>query len=1371
MAKPEIVWAFLPNGVKDGKLRFSAAVSIRLPEEAGPKPHLGLFPEVLDWAGTVKDLAFDVQFEKAAPVEAKRVSPDPDPGLWQAVFQPDSPVVPFKFADLSRRPVLAFPVKHVQSFVAQQYLAVAAESPEEPPAIERVFRSEALAMVRLKPVASPRFAEAVQPRTTESVMAQTVRATVDRQKVRAMPVQDKPQPAQDFYLLRLYHQPRGRAVLDPKTKKPVVQRVPLAPPELDFHQAVASLTNYPALMRLMGLAMDFEVDMPFGKPTAAFPARVVPRGRPDDKSPWTRCRLDVAKGAFEAAARSSKPEVVDGFLDLSDDETFDLVQIDVDAAALKTAELADKAEDETAGNLPALRSSGLSVVRTGNAVVLAEALRTSLDHHQAIVGRREPTFYAEDLVQGYRVDVWDEGSKRWHSLCKRVGSYHFLRSGRTETLEDEGFVSDSVTEAVDGSSEDLFAHEGIFGWDGWSLVAPRPGRTIDKDDLAADIRSQAATAFRLETRFKPAPGSLPRLRFGGRYRLRARAVDLAGNSVGPESDDASKAIPAPPREPVSYARFDPVAPPVVVLREEPQRGEDVDEVVIRSFNDAVEKDAVATAATAERHIVPPKTSELGAETHGMFDAKGGGLREDVYGLIAAKDPGKLREIEPAEEIELPYFPDPWAKGVVVRGLPGVPADKPMRIEFKGEWPQARPFRIRVAEGDRPAAWDESARVLAVWLKKSDVATLRLSCWFPAPVLPDVGLFRWLEKPELAIPKKILQAPQATGPLLVVPAGVRMDAPARVVEPAGAGPGVKAEAKVEARTVQPVKIQAQPVQAQPQAARAQVAPSRELAPVFQLPRIDLPKIKALAVNASHWMMTPFRTVVLTHAVQQPLGRPGRKTFGAVRGLGDTHASFDAELEVHGSSSQKFDLGAVWQEPVDNVAEKTWKTLDGAAHVLEQPLERGATSFRMSGRSGHRHEFGDTKHRRVTYTLTETTRFREQMPEAVASNVELLVRRSDPITVDVPNAAPPAMPRVVYVVPTFGWERKRELGKFTSIRKGGGLRVYLERPWFSSGDGELLGVVLTSIPGVPTERAAAAGAGTVRADIVQPVGAKVQVARPKVQAQPQIMAKGVVSLPPVPEALRPYVTLWGMDPLWRAGTIATPEYPAPGDFAGAVETLGGLSIPELPDTRSFTAVGHAVAYDEERGLWFSDIEIDPHDAYFPFVRLALARFQPVSVAGAHLSKVVTADFIQLAPDRTVSLAFNKANLAEMNVTVSGASYVQAAAGSGPGTVEVALETRNLALPEEVGWTEVPKTTVELKAQRVAGAAPGHFTWTGKLTIPRGLQLKAHRVAVREYEEFVSDEPEAAAGRPVTTARAVELKKVRRLVFAETFPLFDL
>ena len=64
--------------------------------------------------------------------------------------------------------------------------------------------------------------------------------------------------------------------------------------------------------------------------------------------------------------------------------------------------------------------------------------------------------------------------------------------------------------------------------------------------------------------------------------------------------------------------------------------------------------------------------------------------------------------------------------------------------------------------------------------------------------------------------------------------------------------------------------------------------------------------------------------------------------------------------------------------------------------------------------------------------------------------------------VRSSAAPDVPELVYVVPTFRWSRPAATGNTrTSTRLGNGLRVYLERPWFSSGDGELLGVVLSLI----------------------------------------------------------------------------------------------------------------------------------------------------------------------------------------------------------------------------------------------------------------------------------------------------------------------
>jgi len=113
-----------------------------------------------------------------------------------------------------------------------------------------------------------------------------------------------------------------------------------------------------------------------------------------------------------------------------------------------------------------------------------------------------------------------------------------------------------------------------------------------------------------------------------------------------------------------------------------------------------------------------------------------------------------------------------------------------------------------------------------------------------------------------------------------------------------------------------------------------------------------------------------------------------------------------------------------------------------------------------------------------------------------------------------------------------------------------------------------------------------------------------------------------------------------------------------------------------------------------LWFCDLELDSGQAYFPFIRLALARFQPESVPGAHLSQVVVANFAQILPERNLVLAFNPSKLREINITLSGVSYIQGFAGSGPGEAEVALENKKLNLPDELGWEPVKDAIVALK-----------------------------------------------------------------------------
>ena len=150
----------------------------------------------------------------------------------------------------------------------------------------------------------------------------------------------------------------------------------------------------------------------------------------------------------------------------------------------------------------------------------------------------------------------------------------------------------------------------------------------------------------MSTQFTVVAQSLPALRFGRRYRLRLRAVDLAGNSmkVGDPLAALLALLSGLPRDPdgFPYLRYEPVVAPTVVLRDTrsvTDPGSQLQRLVIRTFNDDPTKDTAAADTTAaDRFIVPPSTSVEVGERLGMFD-KNGKLDTSaaMYNLIGARD--------------------------------------------------------------------------------------------------------------------------------------------------------------------------------------------------------------------------------------------------------------------------------------------------------------------------------------------------------------------------------------------------------------------------------------------------------------------------------------------------------------------------------------------------------------------------------------------------------------------------------------------------------------------------------------------------------------------------------------------------------------
>ena len=343
----------------------------------------------------------------------------------------------------------------------------------------------------------------------------------------------------------------------------------------------------------------------------------------------------------------------------------------------------------------------------------------------------------------------------------------------------------------------------------------------------------------------------------------------------------------------------------------------------------------------------------------------------------------------------------------------------------------------------------------------------------------------------------------------------------------------------------------------------------------------------------------------------------------------------------------------------------------------------------------HHFADTKHRCINYQATASSRFQEYFTEAGLG----FTRTSDPIMVDVPSSARPTAPEVLYVLPTFGWERQESTNLKTEVRFGNGLRVYLNRPWYSSGEGELLGVVLW----------------------------------PGTEAPPDDAQR---------EANKEIITQWGLDPIWNTATIG--PVPGTGNLTGAEMSAESLTIEE--SSQLVDVAGHTVGYDSARGLWYCDIEFGDVESYMPFVRLALARYQPSSIAGVELSHVVLADYAQLTPDRSASLVLDPATPNQARLVVGGI----APAGPATSYVTVTVQARMNGVSSDLGWTAAAPASVSVAEDTPAPSEPASLLWSGRITFASTPAPAEFRVVVQEYEQMAT--AIAADGTPTYGSRLV-------------------
>jgi hypothetical protein len=768
-----------------------------------------------------------------------------------------------------------------------------------------------------------------------------------------------------------------------------------------------------------------------------------------------------------------------------------------------------------------------------------------------------------------------------------------------------------------------------------------------------------------------------------------------------------------------YYRYEPVITPAVILQSTlgtDHPGESLRRMVIRSYNSDISKDTTPAGNDAVRHIAPPRTSVAIAEALGVLDGPNGRPRAALYPELVAKDAGQLPldntstppvPIETANSFALPYLPDPLARGAAFRDLPSTTS--PTRtilqgtslvattlagisprpgsatlIGFQGTWPNKAPFRFVLAEGDGPPAWDPANHLLRVYLPKSGVATTSVSSFLNAGDLELMGMWEWLRE---------------------------------AVEP---GPNLASQ-NVDAQAVLDALVEL---------------------------------IAERSVEGGLWQLTPARDLTLVHAVQQPLGEPVVTALTAGRIDSATSAYLTGSIRIDGASTDKVTLQATWTDPVDDLTQPAPGTANGHAVATELsiddpaggPVLYGNTAVGSydaasgtlvlgagSAANSPLHELHDTKHHTVSYTPTSASRFRDYFPPDVPGGTS---RTGLGMTVEVPASRRPDPPSLRYVLPAFGWQRDEETNLRASTRQGG-LRILLDRPWYSSGEGELLGVITWPGP-LPENRQ---------------------------------------------DHLSHYVSRAGTDPVYASSQVVNTVIDSSA-FGLATATEFGLTLGELPGD-TVDVAGHPVHYDAERGLWTADLTVNvaaANAAYHPWVRLALVRYQPDALTDAKLSRVALADFAALPMDRGLLLTYDPFLPGIISVTVSGHSYTATATIAGdniPGgsTVEVTVEQRVAGVADEVlGWQPV---TVPITADTDVTSA--EVLWHGHVALPPR-QPGQYRVVVSEYELLLADPPlslppdsgpepgtappaQATATTPPSPAVARGPQPEKRLVYADT------
>jgi hypothetical protein len=1387
-----VILSVLPNGWKGGNsasdiLQVSVVVSLQAsppPPPAPPTMLASALPLLRAWADpahwTGPNAARFTLALSGGPgmavteVPAQRIGPAPDAPLWAALFPADhTPLAAFPPPEPLPSDIRTYGGAKIASFARDKYsdpdmLGAAPASHSEHiwlthPTRFLPFIDQHLTMqgrARLQALLAPTTLSPGHP-------------TLVMPGPPAPPAPGRTAPATPALASDPAVAESNRAIAF--VKRPAGPSGPQWQP-FDFHDMLAALGHYHALMRRLGLVFDLEAKLPPGSLPQAVQVMLnvffsADGDLPHFVAPTTLCRLDATQ--FVAAPRGIM--LASGLRELKlggRDTPFVLSEVDALAAAIRFDALghraaqilnaADAADLKT--TLPSLRTGGISLFRAEADQHVAN-VRAQVDNavklHQAKVqpstaggnpGLDVP-LAAEDLVRGYLLDILDPASGQWRSVSRRSGTLHVASAPALSLqFDDEGCTGEALAR-VATLPNTAFMENAVLRWAGWSLIVPMPLGTAETEP-GVEATDRLASGIKAELTVPN--GSLPRLRFGQSYRFRVRTMDIAGNSL-PQPGPATKITDEAASPPITYGRLEPVPPPVVALKTLPGPGESLSTTVVRSNGTNIDG-----LPPAERHLLPPVGAIFMLERHGVFDdtsnphfktpaetyklltRAGQSLWSQPDAVTTAKADIHRAQLQPQDVVTVPYLPDVMAQKVVVRvveGLEWFDKAKPPGIETEsfltgqGSWPDTvRSVGLRVIpvkEGDHALLRSTERNgipAFEVFLPPGAVVKLRMSVAPNEARLPQMKVFQWL--------RERLGSSDPARLAILTDSILRGDVP--VITP---WEDITTRHAVSA----PLRV--------PTASLAAVrSPGPPTAISIKGPvSVDLPSTDHVTFYAEWIDFTdaPGAPPAL-HTMRAVLGTLTVDTTPRVMPIDDVIVGPSVEYTLHmrdaaarvlalsSVASPRFrgdfaqaDTRFPFGDFVLSVGGEKLAPAMPLGSPQAQAIEQAWRAYLAvnGGKAWHldRALGGSAPPPHVQPVPIVPV---QSGPDGLVSHVSI----GAPVIEIVPSAAAPPAPLIDQVVPSL--VRSRQDGQRDGVRTttwqryGNRLRVWLARPFHGSGYPEELAVVLPEHAGQ------------------------------------------------VPPALEKVVTLWGAD--LASGTSGVTQLDLGFPLAHPTPQPA-YPLPGLPGSPVRARIApHPVAYDSASDRYYCDIVVTGFEAaYMPFVQLALATFQRAALPGHELSHVVMAGTVQLLPDRKASLdiAVNHGlsiivtgpvaqpmlDIAETNSSIEGILPNVVAGYTTLVTAQV--ECRPAGSVDDLAWEAQSKRPISLAlpAPFPTPPLPGPnlriVAWAQ--AIPRDPSApsgKEWRLTVREYEYAAEGSTAGRRPEPVAT----------RLVFAEHFEL---